>query len=485
MNLRNVFLNALARRVAYVIVALLLAALGIGSARAADGVCSAGFVQFGPPDAAPHDGAAEAFAHCMAQGAAGSPTRIGQWEYAAFDTCVKINATTYQGRAVIWGNWPGGGTPCQTSGVTRPFGNFHTFTPKDCSRATLIDGPARAPAGSLDCRGECEYAYHPDSTDPTKFYTIGTPTGRQCDYQDYDCPTGYVPGGQLQSGPFSSSPQSGNCIPNPPDTCPEGQSMQDGQCKPHETCPSGKVLNAEGICVPEGNQCPAGKTKAPDGSCVDSSCPAGQVKGEDGTCKKDEDGDGDPDEDDGSFSGGDDCQNPPQCSGDAILCGQARIQWRIDCNTRKNRSISGGACNAIPICVGEKCDAMEYSSLLQQWRTACATEALAAKGISADMSGVNSRLDRIGKYLDGNGAEAPEAPAMPWEEASGEEQEWSSGLGSGSCPAPITTTVSFLGTSQAIDFSFGPLCDLAALLYPVVIAGGVLVSAYIVAGVRR
>ncbi|NUO74589.1 MAG: hypothetical protein HOQ32_01105 [Lysobacter sp.] len=486
MNLRSVFLNALARRVAYVIVALLLTALGIGSARA-QGYCSGDnpFPEF--VDNVPHADLTEAMAHCNSVNSGYSPSRRGQWEWTVFQGCQKLpGQNAVQGRGQIYGNHPTNGGGCTTSGQMEPYGSPHPYIPKDCSSASLIDGPLRAPTGSLDCRGECEYSYHPDSIDPSKVLTIGTPTGRSCDYQDYDCPAGYTPGGQLQSGPFSSNPQSGNCIPDPPDTCPEGQSMQDGECKPHETCPPGKVLNAQGICVNENNACPSGQTKAPDGSCTNNSCPDGQIKGADGTCKKDEDDDGEPDDDDGTFSGGDDCQNPPQCSGDAILCGQARIQWRIDCNTRKNRTISGGACSAVPICTGEKCDAMEYASLLQQWRTACATEALAAKaGQGGDMSGVHSRLDRIGKYLDGNGAEVPEAPAMPWEEGGGEEQDWSSGLGSGSCPAPISTSVSFLGTSQALDFSFGPLCDLASLLYPVVFAGGLLLSAYIVAGVRR
>ncbi|PUE91339.1 hypothetical protein C7T87_24165 [Xanthomonas hortorum pv. hederae] len=62
------------------------------------------------------------------------------------------------------------------------------------------------------------------------------------------------------------------------------------------------------------------------------------------------------------------------------MCGQARIQWRIDCNTRKNRNVSGGTCAAMPVCTGEKCDAMEYNSMLFQWRSACAAEKLLAKG---------------------------------------------------------------------------------------------------------
>ncbi|MBZ3920492.1 hypothetical protein Xtri_13865 [Xanthomonas campestris pv. trichodesmae] len=160
------------------------------------------------------------------------------------------------------------------------------------------------------------------------------------------------------------------------------------------------VLGADGTCKPKDNECPAGQIKSPMGSCIpgDGQCAAGEVRGKDGTCKRDGDGDGEPDagEDDGSaqqnFSGGDDCNSPPSCSGDLIMCGQARIQWRIDCNTRKNRNISGGTCAAMPVCTGEKCDAMEYSSLLMQWRTACALERQKAGEGGAGETGIKDHM---------------------------------------------------------------------------------------------
>ena len=102
----------------------------------------------------------------------------------------------------------------------------------------------------------------------------------------------------------------------------------------------------------------------PDGKCLpgDGQCAAGEVRGPDGTCKKDGDGDGQPDDpgDKDTFAGGDDCSVPPSCGGSPIMCGQARIQWRIDCNTRKNRNIAGGTCNTMPVCTGES--AMRWST---------------------------------------------------------------------------------------------------------------------------
>ncbi|MEH6416209.1 hypothetical protein [Pseudomonas sp. CGJS7] len=168
---------------------------------------------------------------------------------------------------------------------------------------------------------------------------------------------------------------------DPPKECAAGQKrLPDGKCANKGDCPTGQHM-AAGKCTPDGS-CPAAQVKGPDGSCVDESCPSGQAKGKDGTCKPDGDGDGDPDdgEDSGKFSGGDDCKTPPKCSGDNILCGQARIQWRIDCNTRKNRTVTDGGCGIAPVCTGEKCDAVETAQLYQQWRTACVLQHMAGNG---------------------------------------------------------------------------------------------------------
>lgn len=212
----------------------------------------------------------------------------------------------------------------------------------------------------------------------------------------------------------------------------------------------------------------------------------------DGTCKPDADGDGEPDEgeDEGTFSGGDDCATPPACSGDNIMCGQARIEWRIMCNTQRKRNISGGnGCGTdIPICTGENCDPVEYGQLLQQWRMRCATEALLAKptgGGGADMTGTNQRLDAIKKYLDGDGQSLPSAPAMPFQEAGSEPSNWSSGLGSGACPAPASTSVSFMGVTQDISMEFDPICQFADMFRPVFISLCMLFGVFIIAGVRR
>jgi hypothetical protein len=228
--------------------------------------------------------------------------------------------------------------------------------------------------GSIGCRNGCDGAWFSNS-DSTKTWNA---TGAICpEDEKKNCEAmgaGYYWNGLLRV----CEPREGKC----PDG---GKPNSLGQCAP-EPCPEGMTQQPDGTCKNKENECPAGQVKSPDGKCLpgDGQCAAGEVRGKDGTCKKDRDGDGEPDpgeEGEGpngetadAFSGGDTCNEPPSCSGSPILCGQARIQWRIDCNTRKNRNIAGGACSAMPICTGEKCDALEYSSLLMQWRTACAVE---------------------------------------------------------------------------------------------------------------
>ena len=100
-------------------------------------------------------------------------------------------------------------------------------------------------------------------------------------------------------------------------------------------------------------------------------------------------------------------------------------------------------------------------------------------------SGTHSRLDAIKNYLDGNGQQLDQ-PEVPFEQAPIESQEWSSGLsGTGTCPAPISTTVTIGGVSAPVNFSFDPLCQFANYLYAVVVTMGGLMAAFIIAGVRK
>lgn len=291
-------------------------------------------------------------------------------------------------------------------------------------------GSARS--GSTGCRNGCDGIWMKNADASFTW----TPLGNVCpDDPKKDC--------QKMGPEYYWNPVLNVCEP-PSGECKEGTKPNSlGQCAP-EPCPDGMALQQDGTCKKKDNECPAGQVRSPDGKCLpgDGQCAAGEVRGPDGTCKKDSDGDGDPDEpgEKETFSGGDDCNSPPSCSGSPILCGQARIQWRIECNTRRNRNIAGGTCAAMPICTGEKCDAMEYSSLLMQWRTACATEKLLAKDSGNGGDGSQPEWTKVtGMSTDPGAGSSPSDTDVLTTKKIGISDLDQSGIGgSGSCVGFVT-----------------------------------------------
>jgi len=273
----------------------------------------------------------------------------------------------------------------------------------------------------------------------------------------------------------------GVCQPVEPE-CPQGKVKVGNTCSDEKPCPDGMAL-VSGSCKKEDNECPAGMVRSPLGSCIpgDGQCAVGEVRGPDGTCKRDKDKDGEPDNDPSdpeSFSGGDSCSSPPSCSGSPIMCGQARIQWRIDCNTRRNNNISGGHCSqsGMPTCTGEKCNAMEYSSLLLQWRSACAAEKLAAKDGAqtgggavgdANGNGVADALEGVGEVTGPGDGNSDVASAKKWGiGVSTSMIDTSDMFGGGSCPQPPSFTV--MG-AQISGSDLPYFCQVAAIMRALVL----------------
>lgn len=54
----------------------------------------------------------------------------------------------------------------------------------------------------------------------------------------------------------------------------------------------------------------------------------------------------------------------------------------------------------------------------------------------------------------------------------------------GSCPAPLTSQINFMGINETIEFSFDPVCEIAEFIKPVVISVSAFSAALIVAGIR-
>jgi hypothetical protein len=75
----------------------------------------------------------------------------------------------------------------------------------------------------------------------------------------------------------------------------------------------------------------------------------------------------------------------------------------------------------------------------------------------------------------------PTVAPLPQSTLSYTAPEWSSGLGSGSCPSP--NTISVLGGS--FEISYQPFCTLAEMIKYLVLALAYITSAMIISGVRK
>ncbi|WP_372172638.1 hypothetical protein [Xanthomonas axonopodis] len=449
--LGRAFASAIARRLAYGFVAISLSWCGIDHARAA--ACDSASEQCSQGDA---------YAAAAQLASSRGP-----------DVCKLVGNkdTAYTGPSIE--KDPGNSTLevtalsvhalCSNGAV--PFlGNKYYYVAKSCDKEPAYTGGGpwgtyvgSARSGSIGCRNGCDGVWFGNGDDSMTWQATGAV-----------CPADPPKACEGMKG-YVWNRYLGVCEPTPPEKCPEGQSKNaKGTCEPN-ACPEGMVLGQDGTCKPKDNECPSGQIKSPTGSCLpgDGQCASGEVRGADGTCKKDGDGDGEPDgEGDGEgdpdksqFSGGDDCNTPPSCSGDAIMCGQARIQWRIDCNTRRNRNVSGGTCASMPVCTGEKCDAMEYNSMVFQWRSACAAEKLLAKGTGdGGSNGEQPAWTKVGGMSQdpGAGASADDTKVLTTKKISTDDLDQSGFGGGGSCPGFEAASGGVIANAYSATFASPP-----------------------------
>ena len=353
-----------------------------------------------------------------------------------------------------------------------------------CKDRPAITTGFTPPNSSVGCNAGCTvvYSYNGDGTSNGSFAN-----SHVCDIKSLqdEC--------ALSSG-YYWHPTLNVCTPVQPPDCKPGQTPKEGVCKPPEQCPAGMITDENGLCKNKDPECPAGGIKGPDGSCVDdkNSCKAGTAKKSDGTCGKDENNDGkadDEDDDPGNdteeneFSGGDDCKTPPQCAGDPIMCGQARIQWRIDCNTRRNVNVRGGGCNDPPQCTGDHCGALEVAQLVQQWRTACAVESL--KTVPGGGNGEQPEWTKVGGMSQdpGQGSQPGDEPHVETITTSLSNLD-QSGLGGGGTCAPLMPGGGGqLSSAFAQNLASPPpvFCDFIALIKAIVILSASVACAYILA----
>jgi len=473
----------LARRVAALLVAAVLAWLGLGDASA----------QSYPFCRGDYTGSAQCPDAVTAHQTARDATMLVCNGYGSSAPCIGLDGFdtwTSDGRTYVQYSFKAGNLPRQAgpqrywSGSACPPGQeFNPFTLScgtACASRPNLTSEFYPKSGSTQCIDGCEVVWFRNGD--------GTSTqmhlGNQCNSANY--PETCAPGGAFWN------PILNTCEPLQAE-CPAGQTKNSrGECAP-EACPAGMVMGADGTCSSKENECPAGNVKAPSGECLpgDGQCAAGEVRRENGTCGKDGDGDGvadvdddDPDNDPKeSASGGDTCDAPPACNGGAIDCMQVRIQWRIDCNTRRNRNVSGGSCAAIPVCTGEKCDAMEYAQLLQQWRATCALEKIAARdgtGGGGGDAGVVDLLTGPGSINSNAGGGDSLEDGNPWADEGEEYEPDASGYGwSRSCPSPPSFT---LPGGHSVQINLTPLCNWVSLGGSLVLILAGLLSLRIVSG---
>lgn len=460
MKLGRIFANAIVRRLAYVLVAAALAWVGLGDARAQ--TCStSGNVN---ADMCPDQGSAYSAVIAAATDFVGGrpgyclgPATVSGNGYILW---VRIGANCDANHKLYSRSFP-----ASTACSSRPDGTFSS--------------DIAIPFGSSGCSNGCEYdvSSNGDGTYTRNFDTAGN---AMCSV----LPNCTTPGWYLNHATSLCQPPNEECDEN------EIRSSQTGQCEP--ACPSGMVADASGVCKPSEDDCPAGNTRSPGGQCLpgEGQCAAGEARRPNGTCGRDSDGDGQADEDDEdpendpdreTASGGDSCSAPPSCSGGPIDCMQVKIQWRIDCNTRSKVNITGGACSAMPVCVGENCNAMEYAQLVQQWKAACALEGLdlgeGEAGNNQDLIDLLTDPGTIeGSYGDTGGM--PGGNGFEFGDTDVPEPD-TSGYGYGSsCPSPPSFTV----YGQTISINLTPMCNWVGLAGNLVLILAALASMRIVSG---
>ncbi|KFA06832.1 hypothetical protein KWM_0116105 [Xanthomonas vasicola pv. musacearum NCPPB 2005] len=104
-------------------------------------------------------------------------------------------------------------------------------------------------------------------------------------------------------------------------------------------------------------------------------------------------GDKDGDSKDSATDSGN-CTTAPACVGDTLKCLQLKFTWKIECNTQASEVTKGDTCGEsdVPVCAGKSCKAEAYASVLQQWKQRCAMEAL-GQGMASRAAGISNGDD--------------------------------------------------------------------------------------------
>lgn len=168
-----------------------------------------------------------------------------------------------------------------------------------------------------------------------------------------------------------------------------------------------------------------------------------------------------------SASGGLTCDTPPQCNGDAIHCAQLRQQWLTRCD--KSSSYSDSNCTAQPQCDG---DVLLCAGLINTWQDRCALEKAAfdaqAEFEDRGFKTAEQVMADGGPFIDGGETDLGNV-------ADGVLSSRSSTTGS--CPAPKSFDAGPFGVHEV---SLQPFCDLAEMIYWIVLLSAYLTGTFII-----
>jgi len=395
-----------------------------------------------------HPNAADAAAHCDSIAALPQNDPCDCVTYAA----AGITANDGDGFADIN---PNNGSGCG-------FPNVHAFT-SDCSSDTYND--ITYPDGaSLICADNCGYTSGPGVTMcfPSSGTCIGpiTGTGNPCTISNAaTTPSGCSIG--------EDNSVTCDCAANPSAPfCPGGSDPNEDEC-------FYDPIGDQVACYSEDD--PTNPNNDPDNSGGEDDEFTGDNDGggdgdpdtpgnNDGTGDGDIDDDGNRDVDcnplsnpdcafTGSASAVSHCGAAPVCSGDPVQCAILVQQYNTMCavltaaekDNLGNSATASGDCDVEPVCVSK--DPVQCGLIKQQWLSTCS------------MVDVGSELApwQVGSpdYADYNRDLADESSDV--DVSGGMDQ---SGLGTGSCPAPIA--FSMMGHSMDVDMQ--PICDIAGIV---------------------
>lgn len=392
MNLRRVFL--------VVLVALVLAALGVGTARAGTYGCSSGS----------QCDQGEAYSACMRHRdelAAGGGTRTCRLSTGNYWIANGGGTNQWGASAVYYF-----GSQCTQRNTTYPPGDAAlNYVPvSDCAGGCKLVGEAfTSQVGGVTLYGMRNRTYVNETcdrpTDSNAPIDARADMTQQTAQKAAECTA--LGNGQTgcvkASGEYCATASTGKTFcwtPNQKGTKVDGQDAQVKGDVGAPVQPPSTVVAEKDWQRKEGHQV----TECTGTSCKTSNVtnfstvPQGTAKNSTGDNKPDgtgnTSGNGQQEQGKDSATESGNCESPPACVGDTLKCLHLKYTWKIECNTKGAEVTGGVGCSDadVPVCAGSSCKAEAYASVLQQWKQRCALEAMAA-GNKARADGIDNGAD--------------------------------------------------------------------------------------------